>query len=51
MQIKHIHFIGIKGVGVTPLAIIAKQAGLLVTGCDIADDFITKASLEKLGIE
>ncbi len=50
-NIKSIHFVGVKGVGVTPLAIIAKQSGLLVTGCDIADDFITNLPLEKNGIK
>lgn len=47
---KHIHFIGIKGVGVAPLAIIAKEAGMTVSGCDIADDFITGEPLSKAGI-
>ncbi len=47
---KKIHFIGIKGVGVAPLAIIAKEAGFYVTGCDIADDFITTEPLRAAGI-
>src|SRR5579883_2009651 len=47
---KHIHFVGIKGVGVAPLAIIAKEAGFVVTGSDIADAFITDAILKKSGI-
>jgi len=47
---KQIHFVGIKGVGMTPLAIIARQAGFRVTGCDIADEFITDKVLEKEGI-
>lgn len=34
----------------TPLAIIAKQAGVTVSGSDIADVFITDASLKKAGI-
>jgi UDP-N-acetylmuramate--alanine ligase len=48
--IKSIHFVGIKGVGMTPLAIIAKEAGMIVTGSDIADEFITDSSLKKAGI-
>jgi UDP-N-acetylmuramate--alanine ligase len=47
---KHIHFLGIKGVGVAPLAIIAKEAGMIVSGCDIADNFITGEPLKKAGI-
>lgn len=48
--IKHIHFVGIKGVGMAPLAIIAKEAGFTVTGSDIAKTFITDESLQKKGI-
>lgn len=49
-RIHSIHFIGIKGVGMTPLAIIAKEAGLKVSGCDIDDEFITDESLKKAEI-
>ncbi|MBI3985185.1 MAG: UDP-N-acetylmuramate--L-alanine ligase [Candidatus Levybacteria bacterium] len=48
---KHIHFVGIKGVGMTPLAIIAKQAGFKVSGCDIDEEFITDSALRNDGIE
>jgi UDP-N-acetylmuramate--alanine ligase len=47
---KHIHFTGIKGVGMTPLAIIAKEAGFVVSGSDIGEEFITDAALKKTGI-
>lgn len=50
MKKKRIHFVGIKGVGMTPLAIIAKEAGCDVTGCDIDEEFITDKSLKKAGI-
>ena len=50
-KIKKIHFVGIKGVGMTPLAIIAKQAGFEVSGSDVAEDFITKDALEAAGIK
>lgn len=50
MKRKHIHFVGIKGVGVAPLAIIAKEAGMAVSGCDIGEEFITDESLKKAGI-
>lgn len=45
-----IHFVGIKGVGMTPLAIIAKEAGISVTGSDVAEKFITDSALNKAGI-
>lgn len=47
---KHIHFVGIKGVGMTPLAIIAKEAGFQVTGSDIEEEYITDEPLKKAGI-
>ena len=46
-----IHFVGIKGVGMTPLAIIAKEAGFGVTGSDVAEEFITDEALRKAGIK
>lgn len=49
-MIKHIHFVGIKGVGMAPLAILAKEAGFKVTGSDIAEQFITDISLQQAGI-
>ena len=50
MKIKSIHFVGIKGVGMTPLAIIAKEAGMKVSGSDIGEEFITDELLKKAGI-
>lgn len=49
-KIKKIHFVGVKGVGMAPLAIIAKEAGFTVSGCDIDQEFITDAPLQKAGI-
>ncbi|OGH13299.1 MAG: UDP-N-acetylmuramate--L-alanine ligase [Candidatus Levybacteria bacterium RIFCSPLOWO2_02_FULL_37_10] len=49
-KIKSIHFVGLKGVGMTPLAIIAKEAGMKVTGSDIKEEFITDISLKNAGI-
>ncbi|MBI5122963.1 UDP-N-acetylmuramate--L-alanine ligase [Candidatus Roizmanbacteria bacterium] len=51
MKKKHIHFVGIKGVGVAPLALIAKEAGFEVTGSDIEKEFITDLALSKAGIK
>ena len=47
---KHLYFVGIKGVGMTPLAVIAKEAGFVVSGSDIEDNFITDSVLKKKGI-
>jgi len=46
-KVKSIHFVGIKGAGMTPLAVMAKEAGFNVTGSDIADVFITDDVLKK----
>lgn len=45
-----IHFVGIKGVGQTALSIIAKEAGMQVSGSDTEEEFITSECLEKAGI-
>ncbi|HLD01576.1 MAG TPA: UDP-N-acetylmuramate--L-alanine ligase [Patescibacteria group bacterium] len=50
-KVKSVHFVGIKGVGMTPLAIIAKEAKLKVTGSDVAEKYITDEALGKLGIK
>lgn len=50
MKKKHIHFVGIKGTNMTPLALIAKSAGYEVTGSDIDQEFITDAALTKAKI-
>lgn len=50
MKKKYIHFVGIKGVGMTPLALMAKQAGCKVTGSDVAQEFITDETLHAAGI-
>lgn len=49
-KIKNIHFVGIKGVGMTPLAVIAKEAGFGVSGSDIDEKFITDDALKKANI-
>ena len=50
MKIKKIHFVGIKGVGMTPLAIITKEAGIEVSGSDVPEHFITDEELGAVGI-
>ncbi len=47
---KHVHFIGIEGVGMSALAIIAKQKGYKVTGSD-DKEYPTGQTLHKHGIE
>lgn len=42
---KSLYFIGIKGVAMTGLAVIAKQQGYEVTGSDVPDIFITDSLL------
>jgi len=49
-KIKRIHFVGVKGVGMSPLAIIAKEAGMDVSGSDVDQVFITDEELIKAGI-
>ncbi len=49
-NVHSIHFVGIKGVGMAPLAVIAKEAGFVVTGSDIAAGFITDSMLHRVGI-
>lgn len=48
---KQVHFVGIKGVGMTALALIAKQAGCMVSGSDVTESFITDEMLKSSGID
>ncbi len=50
MTISNIHFVGIKGVGMTSLAVILKESGMRVTGSDISEQFITDVTLNNAGI-
>lgn len=45
-----IHFIGIKGVAMSGLAVICKERGLEVRGSDVSKEFITDKVLEEQGI-
>lgn len=42
-----VHFVGVKGVGMTALAVLAKEAGINVTGSDIPEEFITDPILNE----
>lgn len=50
-KVKHIHFVGIKGVGVCSLALSAQDMGIKVTGSDIPELFITDKVLKERGID
>lgn len=50
-KIRHIHFVGIKGVGMTGLAIIAAEMGKKVTGSDVEEEFITQKALKEKKIK
>lgn len=47
---KHIFFVGIKGVGMTALAIISQEAGLDIAGSDVKQEYITDKKLREKGI-
>lgn len=49
-KIKKLHFIGIGGVGMSGIAIVAKAQGLSVTGSDLRSGYMTDLLTEK-GIE
>ena len=49
-QAKKIHFTGIKGVGMTSLALCAQDLKIKVTGSDIEEYFITDQTLKKANI-
>lgn len=49
-DIGSVHFVGIKGVAMTALSIIAKQKGLRVTGSDTEEVFPTDEVLQRFGI-
>lgn len=48
---KKIHFIGIKGVGMAALAVLAKEMGYEVSGSDKSESFVTDELLRKAAIE
>ena len=50
-QYKKIYFMGIKGVGMATLAIIAREAGFIVAGSDVEEEVITDKILREEGIE
>ncbi len=47
----HIHFIGIKGVGMTALALCAQDLGIHVSGSDVSQNFVTEEVLRQRKLE
>lgn len=50
IRARKIHIVGIKGVAMTALAAVLRDAGAAVTGSDVADEFPTDEILTQLGI-
>jgi len=50
-NIKHIHFTGIKGVGMTSLALCAADMGIKITGSDVKEFFVTDETLSRRKID
>jgi len=48
---RHIHFIGIGGIGMSGIAAILRQQGYVVSGCDVAQNTPILMWLQKLGCE
>lgn len=51
LQWKKAYFVGIKGVGMTSLAVMLQEAGLQVEGADVADAFVTDTLLSEREIK
>lgn len=50
LSFQNYHLVGIKGVAMTSLAQCLVDAGKTVTGCDVAEEFVTKPLLDSLHI-
>ena len=48
---KKIHFVGIKGVGMSALASFLKNEGAVICGSDVEEKFQTEGVLKKIGVE
>lgn len=49
-KVKKIYFVGVKGVGMTALALIASEAGYAVRGSDVEEEFLTDNILSRAKI-
>ncbi len=50
LEKQNFYLVGIKGVAMTAMASCLQDAGKNVAGSDISEDFVTKPSLDKLGL-
>lgn len=50
-EIKHVHFTGIKGVGMASLALCFQDLGIKITGSDVKEIFVTDETLKKRKIK
>lgn len=48
--IKRAYFVGIKGVGMTSLALLLKERGFEISGSDVTEEFLTDEKLKSNGI-
>ena len=51
LDFQHFHLVGIKGVAMTSLAQMLLDAGKMVTGSDVSEDFVTEEILDRLPIK
>jgi UDP-N-acetylmuramate--alanine ligase len=51
INLKHVHFVGIKGVGMCALALCAQDLGIKITGSDISELFVTDKILKERKIK
>lgn len=47
---KHVHFTGIKGVGLTSIALCVRDLGAKITGSDVEEEFVTDEVLKRNGL-
>jgi UDP-N-acetylmuramate--alanine ligase len=50
-KLKHVHFTGIKGVGMAALALYFQDMGIMVSGSDVDETFVTDETLKKRKVE
>lgn len=50
-QANRVHFVGIKGVGMTALALCLQDLNKIITGSDVADNFVTQEILHQRGLD
>lgn len=51
LEYSHVHLVGIKGVAMTSLAQLLTDAGITVSGSDVAESFVTQPVLDALHLE